>query len=413
MKTEFYYNKRKYTCCIVKTDSFNELRIRNESGEVLAVEQGKKFGLQGKNRESSKEVNVAQPYFYNLIKAARSALEIAEKNQLILEKDSVIERQDEQINILTQQLHLISQQQVLSVEQEQQLNQLQAHLRDVEAIVELQKGRILQLEGEQSQLPQTLPTEKIEKKVITQLSETVWQSLHPASQRDLCNAYKYYHLIKSDDFDGQVTDYSTPGHLLGIVAEREIIFPFFKHLYQFMSTSRNQVNFLIGTSYEVAGITLKSKSRHTLGDLPVLLSTQWETFIDDVLEQQQCLPESKLYRTVFFGSRVSQTDRQLLKQFFQQWQHPLSIWLSQGQVAASTIDCIRQLRNIAGHPVPMYHWQFKAMWKLLLGSKTHPGVLQEIYANSNSGSDRSHKLKEGRAAFGSSPLNSYLDSICC
>ena len=50
MKTEFYYNKRKYTCCIVKTNSLKELRIRNESGEVLAVEQGKKKGLQGKSR---------------------------------------------------------------------------------------------------------------------------------------------------------------------------------------------------------------------------------------------------------------------------------------------------------------------------------------------------------------------------
>ncbi len=48
MKTEFYYNKRKYACCIVKTNSLTELRIRNEEGEVLAVEQGKKIGLQGK-----------------------------------------------------------------------------------------------------------------------------------------------------------------------------------------------------------------------------------------------------------------------------------------------------------------------------------------------------------------------------
>ena len=60
MKTEFYYNKRKYTCCIVKTNSLKELRIRNESGEVLAVEQGKKKGLQGKSRGISKEVDLAQ-----------------------------------------------------------------------------------------------------------------------------------------------------------------------------------------------------------------------------------------------------------------------------------------------------------------------------------------------------------------
>lgn len=71
---EFYYNKRKYDCCIYKTDSLQELRIRNEQGEVLAIEQGKKIGLQGKRREKSKLVDVSQPYFYNLIKAALSAL---------------------------------------------------------------------------------------------------------------------------------------------------------------------------------------------------------------------------------------------------------------------------------------------------------------------------------------------------
>ena len=100
MKAEFYYNKRKYTCCIVKTDLLLELRIRNEKGEVLAIEQGNKIGLQGKKREASKQVDVSQPYFYNLIKTAMSALEIADKNQLIREKDKVIEKQNEQINIL-------------------------------------------------------------------------------------------------------------------------------------------------------------------------------------------------------------------------------------------------------------------------------------------------------------------------
>lgn len=43
MKAEFYYNKRKYTCSIAKTESLQELRIRNEEGEVIAIEQGKKL----------------------------------------------------------------------------------------------------------------------------------------------------------------------------------------------------------------------------------------------------------------------------------------------------------------------------------------------------------------------------------
>lgn len=47
--------------------------------------------------------------------------------------------------------------------------------------------------------------------------------MHPASQRDLCNAYRCYQMIKSDDFANQAINYSTAGHPLGLVAEREIV----------------------------------------------------------------------------------------------------------------------------------------------------------------------------------------------
>ena len=411
MKAEFYYNKRKYTCCIVKTDLLLELRIRNEKGEVLAIEQGNKIGLQGKKREASKQVDVSQPYFYNLIKTAMSALEIADKNQLIREKDKVIEKQNEQINILNQQLYLINKTENLSGEQEQKLNQLQKNLTQQEAIVADQKQRILRLEGELSQLPQTLPLESIEKQVISKLGKSVWNCLHPASQRDLCNAYRCYQMIKSDNFAGEVADYSTAGHPLGIVAEREIIAPFFKQLYQFILNKNDRINLSADITFEIGGILLKSNGEYTLGDLPALISSHWEAFIKSILKEN-IFTGKNLYRTVDRSDRVTHSDRQIIKQFLEQWQHPLSGWLTQGQVAASTIDQIRQLRNIANHSVPMYHWQFKVLWLQLVGSQTHPGVLQEIYANSNSVRNHADKLKEGTAS-GSSPSYSYLVGSAC
>jgi single-stranded-DNA-specific exonuclease len=59
-------------------ESLNELRIRNERGQVLAVKRGEKIGLLGTSRESAKEIDVTQPPFYQLIKAARLALEKAD-----------------------------------------------------------------------------------------------------------------------------------------------------------------------------------------------------------------------------------------------------------------------------------------------------------------------------------------------
>ncbi len=73
-KAEFYYNNRRYTCSL--SESSNELRIRNAEGKVLAVQKGQRIGLLGVKREDAKEVDVTQPHYYQLIKAATCALKI-------------------------------------------------------------------------------------------------------------------------------------------------------------------------------------------------------------------------------------------------------------------------------------------------------------------------------------------------
>jgi single-stranded-DNA-specific exonuclease len=78
-KADFYYSDRQYTCTLSQIDHTKELRIRNTQGEVLAIKQGERTGLLGRRREDAREVDVSQPFFYNLIKAALSALDIAEK----------------------------------------------------------------------------------------------------------------------------------------------------------------------------------------------------------------------------------------------------------------------------------------------------------------------------------------------
>jgi single-stranded-DNA-specific exonuclease len=73
-KAEFYFNQRRYTCSLWQ--SLNELRIRNPEGKVLAVQKGQAMGLLGTKREEAKTVDVRQPPYYQLIKAATQALNL-------------------------------------------------------------------------------------------------------------------------------------------------------------------------------------------------------------------------------------------------------------------------------------------------------------------------------------------------
>jgi len=75
-KAEFEHNKRRYNCSL--DQALNELRIRNSEGKVLAIQKGQRIGLLGFKREDAREVDVTQPHYYQLIKAATSALAVVE-----------------------------------------------------------------------------------------------------------------------------------------------------------------------------------------------------------------------------------------------------------------------------------------------------------------------------------------------
>lgn len=80
-KAEFFHNQRRYTCSLIEmsqgTSVQHELRIRNPEGKVLAIQKGQRIGLLGVSRQDAKEVDVTQPHYYQLIKAATRALELS------------------------------------------------------------------------------------------------------------------------------------------------------------------------------------------------------------------------------------------------------------------------------------------------------------------------------------------------
>lgn len=73
--TTFVHEERSYACKLVEAATGKELRIRNAQGKVLTIQQGQRWGWLTKGSGDRVQVDVSQPYYFNLIKAALIALE--------------------------------------------------------------------------------------------------------------------------------------------------------------------------------------------------------------------------------------------------------------------------------------------------------------------------------------------------
>ncbi|MEG4856151.1 hypothetical protein QUB75_00750 [Microcoleus sp. K1-B6] len=148
MKAEFYFDCHKYICSLVQVDFVKELKIKNHQGFVLAVKQGEKIGLLGKSRHNAKQVDVSKPHFYNVIKAAMSALELETKNEVILERnrtladaEQMIQQQNREIRLLNEQIRMLGTKvEELSREKQQLSMQLaDKEIRETEISQEIDK----------------------------------------------------------------------------------------------------------------------------------------------------------------------------------------------------------------------------------------------------------------------------------
>ncbi|MEG4813135.1 hypothetical protein [Microcoleus sp. K5-D4] len=146
MKAEFYFDCHRYICSLVQVDFVKELKIKNHQGFVLAVKQGEKIGLLGKSRHNAKQVDVSKPHFYNVIKAAMSALELETKNEVILERnrtladaEEMIQQQNREIRVLNEQIRMLgSKVEELSREKQQLSMQLvEKEIRETEISQEI------------------------------------------------------------------------------------------------------------------------------------------------------------------------------------------------------------------------------------------------------------------------------------
>ncbi len=364
MKAEFYYSQRRYECSVIELcinqEHVKELRIRNHEGEILAVQQGKKTALRGKSRATSQEVDILKNNYYNLIKAAVIALDLEEKQKLIKDKD-------EQIRLLNAEIAIFKEKAILSESERDEIVQL--------------RDQIKTLSDQQNISLFSYDEQQVQSKLIKRLGDLAWQNIETSSRNDLLNAYKHKYLVESDIFTENFSDYKPSCLYIASVIEREIVHTFFKSFYNFLSRlNPTQRDFM------VAGVTLKNRGKYTIGSLPYLIGREWDTFSDEVLNQEYLSSEDRerLYYHKVNDQKISTGDRQLVNQFLEKWEHPLSRWLLGNQKAASKIDQIAKLRNLTAHPMPIYKWQFTELWLLVIGGKTkggrsQKGLLKEVY----------------------------------
>jgi single-stranded-DNA-specific exonuclease len=303
-KVEFYYNARQYLCSISQVGESKELRIRNPEGQVLAIQPQQKRGLIGTRREDAQEVDISQPYYFNLIRAALNSLELIEQEQKIQEKEWLIAEKEQQIEQLNQKLRAASQPETLPV-------------------IPLQ--------------PAIEPPTKI-------LDSSPWLCISAQSQKDLITAGK---LIQAES-----PDYSAAATLLCDAVERDVVQILFKKLYSFLKDQ--------GIA-ELGGIPIKARKKYTLEVLPPLLSAEWRSLhLDQLAHPKRPL---HLYIAVTVVE-ITERDRQLLQDFLNQWDYPVAQWLlTQPIAAASRIDQIHQLRQAEA----IGAWQFELLRSLVTG----------------------------------------------
>lgn len=71
---EFHYRDRVYTCSVSQVGTIPELRIKNQEGQILAIQPGQKTGLLGTSRANAKEIDISKPFLKELIEIAKKAL---------------------------------------------------------------------------------------------------------------------------------------------------------------------------------------------------------------------------------------------------------------------------------------------------------------------------------------------------
>ena len=386
---EFYHNKRRYKGSLdgSKDGSGKRLSIENANGDILLVQMSDRKGFLYRPEQAPQPVDIADAKYFNLVRAGLSAIEVKQKNQMLIHKDELIEEKDElltekdrQISTLKAQMSLLEEKLTqLSAEQQQQFAELEAARQAQENSIQGQEAHIEQLQVQVIQPVSAAPsltTTDIKQQVRDAIGDNVWFCLQPASQKDFQAAYKNYQMASSGGPDAHIDDYSEAGVRLSSAVEREVLYPFFADLSSFLRSQ--QVTSIGSLPLSVT----QQPTEQTLSMIPPLIADQWRSFPPGQLSVRSLPEEGAKIVQVKAQGRVSASDRALITQFLGQWEHPMaSCFSTKGRQAASSLDQISKLRNIAIHSESfLYLWQYDLLHQLIAGKGGKGGLFRQIFS---------------------------------
>jgi single-stranded-DNA-specific exonuclease len=383
LHVEFYYAKRRYKAILTEADDDRLLIIENAEGHLLQVQMSDRQGFLYLLEGEPQAVDIADLKYFNLIHAGLNAIEVKQKNQLLIKKDELLAEKDAQISTMKAQIDLLEEKITqLSAEQQQQFAALETELQSQETTIQGQEAQIEQLQIQANSRASSrlsnravpLPSAaNIQQQVRAAIGDSVWFCLQAASQKELQAAYKNYQTIDTGGPDAPVADYSAAGIRLCAALQHEILTPFLGDLDEFLQSREK--------SFATDGLAMGALAP-TLGMLPALLADQWRSFAPGQLAMRS-LPESGVEMVkVSAPQAISSSDRQLLSQFFDQWEHPMATCFSQkSRQAASSLDQISKLQIIATQSNSfLYQWQYELLHLLIAGKAGKGGLLRQLFA---------------------------------
>lgn len=373
LHVEFYYSQRHYKGTLKPTGRDRQLILQNPEAHRLVVHISEQKGVLYLPEKAPQLIDITELKYFNLIQAGLSALEIKQKTQLLSQKDELLAEKDRQIHTMKAQIGLLEEKITqLSAEQQQQFAELKTEWQSQENAIHRQKARIEQLQIQGNHTPLSTPAE-IQQQAQETVGDGVWCCLQASSRKDFQTAYKNDQIARASSLDTQIADYSKAGIHLSDAIEREVMAPFFEGLCDFAKAQSQPT---------LGNLPLHPTHPYTLCMMPALLADQWRAFAPDELTQPSLASADVKIVRVKAHPQMTASDRTFLNQFFAQWEHPMAVCLStKSRQAASSLDQISKLRNIATHPESfLYRWQYELLHQLIAGKDQKGGLLRQIFS---------------------------------
>lgn len=348
----FTYSQRPYWVTAMPTSADSQLIISNSEGQNLEVNLTRGQAALCLPGQAPRPINLGEPHYINLIQAGQTALELHRLGQLLALKESQLASQAEQILALQTRIGDLE-------------GQLRSPSPGVPGTVDPTEVTNLSTANHEDPGPQ----------VRSALGDPVWFCLAAATQAHLCSAWQSQPEEGADQLD-----YSGPAQALVRAVVEEILQPLLQELHQYSQSTGDT---------DLVTLATNLHQQNSLASLPPLLAENWQGFTPKVLAAS-AKPRGALRQTIAAviwtegEDGVDDTDRVLLDEFLQGWDHPMAAWLTSAQAeAAADLAQIHQLYRVAlASTQVMPLWQYQLLKQLVLGEGRRLGIFQKVFGRS-------------------------------